>query len=56
MVNEGGMASHQPSQPSQDSAVLQDVSTSARTILQGRVGLQDVKSYGRISVTARFLQ
>jgi hypothetical protein len=37
MVNEGGTASHQPSQPSHDSAVLQDVSTSAGTILRGRV-------------------
>jgi hypothetical protein len=30
-VNEGGMASHQPSQPSHDSADLQDVSISAGT-------------------------
>jgi hypothetical protein len=36
MVNEGGMASHQPSQPSHDSAVLPSVSTSAGTSLQGR--------------------
>jgi hypothetical protein len=37
MVNVGRMASHQPSQPSHDSAVLQDVSTSAGTSPQGRV-------------------
>jgi hypothetical protein len=37
MVNEEGMASHQPSQPSHNSAVLQDVSTSAGTSLQGKV-------------------
>jgi hypothetical protein len=37
MVNEGGMASHQPSQPSHNSAVLPSVSTSAKISLQGRV-------------------
>jgi hypothetical protein len=37
MVNEGGTASYQPSQPSHDSADLQDVSAGARTSLQGRV-------------------
>jgi hypothetical protein len=36
-VNKGVMASQQPLQPSHDSADLQDVSTSARTSLQGRV-------------------
>jgi hypothetical protein len=37
MVNEGGTASHQPSQPSHNNAVLQDISTSDGTSLQGRV-------------------
>ncbi len=37
MVNEGGTASHQPLQPSHNSADLQDVSASARACLQGRV-------------------
>jgi hypothetical protein len=37
MVNKGGMAYHQPSQPPHNSAVLQDVFTSARTSLRGRV-------------------
>jgi hypothetical protein len=37
MVNEGGMASHQPLQPSHDSADLQDVSTGSGYSLQGRV-------------------
>ena len=37
MVNEEGMASHQPSWPSHNGAALQDVSTNARTSLQGRV-------------------
>jgi hypothetical protein len=36
-VNEGVMASHKPSQPSHDSADLQDVSASAGTSLRGRV-------------------
>jgi hypothetical protein len=36
-VNEGGTASHQTSQPSHDSADLQDVSTSTGTSSQGRV-------------------
>jgi hypothetical protein len=36
-VNEGGTASHQPTQPSHNNAVLQDVSTSAGTSLRGRV-------------------
>jgi hypothetical protein len=37
MVNEEGTASHQPLQPSHNSADLHDVSTSAGTSLQGRV-------------------
>jgi hypothetical protein len=37
MVNEGGTASYHPSQPSHNSAVLQDVSTSAGTSSQGWV-------------------
>ncbi len=37
MVNEGGTAFHQHLQPSHGSADLQDVSSSARTSLQGRV-------------------
>ncbi len=36
-VNVGVTASQQPLQPSRNSADLQDVSTSARTSLQGRV-------------------
>jgi hypothetical protein len=36
MVNEGGMASHQPLQPSQDSAVLPSVSVDGGISLQGR--------------------
>jgi hypothetical protein len=37
MVDEGGTASHQPSQPSHNSAVLPSVATSAGTSSQGRV-------------------
>jgi hypothetical protein len=37
MANDGGTASHQPSQPSQDSAILPSVSTGARTSLRERV-------------------
>ncbi len=37
MVNERGMASHQPLQPSHNSADLQDVSTSVGTSSRGRV-------------------
>jgi hypothetical protein len=37
MINEGGTASHQPSQPSHNIAVLQCVPTSGRTSLGGRV-------------------
>jgi hypothetical protein len=36
-VNEGEMASHQPSQPSHNNAVLPSVSISSGTRLQGRV-------------------
>ena len=36
-VNEGVMASHQPLQPSHDSADLQDTPSSAGTSSQGRV-------------------
>jgi hypothetical protein len=36
-VNEGGMASHQPSPPSQDSAVLPSVSVDSGISLQGNV-------------------
>jgi hypothetical protein len=53
-VNEGVTASQLPLQPSDDSADLQDTSSSARTSSRGRVC--KIKGYGRISVTTRFLR
>ncbi len=54
-VNEGVTASQQPLQPSHDSEDVQDVSTSAGTSSQGRVGKMS-RAIGRISVTTRFLR